>query len=253
VKPAGILVYSVFDIGNTRTKAAQFAPGATEPLSLGVFPTGETSALLDWLDARPSEAALCSSVSHPDPAFGAALKARVPYCWELTHETPLPIRNAYGTPQTLGRDRLAGAVGAWRLFPGENVLVLDAGTCLKYDFVRADGVYLGGSISPGLSMRFAALSHFTARLPLLEQRDGDGLVGTSTETAIRTGVQYGAQFEAEGFWRAYADEQSAQRLVLTGGDADFFATRLKMPLFAAPHLVLIGLTTILEHNVRIFS
>jgi type III pantothenate kinase len=250
---AGILVYSVLDIGNTRTKAAQFAPGATEPQSLGIFPTGDTEGLLDWLDARPTGAVLLSSVSHPDPALWAALNARVPHCLELTHETPLPIRNDYGTPQTLGRDRLAGAVGAWRLFPGENVLVLDAGTCLKYDFVRADGVYLGGSISPGLGMRFAALSHFTARLPLVGQRDGGGLVGTTTETAIRTGVQHGAQFEAEGFWRAFAAEQGAQRLVLTGGDADFFATRLKMPLFAAPHLVLIGLTTILEHNVRIFS
>ncbi len=245
------MAYCVFDIGNTRTKAARFAPGSTEPLTVGIFGTGDTAGLLGWLDEAPCEAALLSSVAQNDPDFLEVLGERVPSWAELTHETPLPIRNAYATPQTLGRDRLAGAVGAWRLFPGENVLVLDAGTCLKYDFVRSDGTYLGGSIAPGLGMRFAALEHFTARLPLVGLRDGDGLVGTTTETAIRTGVQLGAQFEAEGFWEAYAEQMGVRRLVLTGGDADFFAARLKMPLFAAPHLVLIGLTTILEHNVRI--
>ena len=248
-----MLNHLVLDIGNTRAKAVLFAPGATEPLSTAAFDTHDRTGLLGWLAAHSAAAAIVSSVALPDAALWEAVRAQVPFVLELSHETPLPLLNAYRTPQTLGRDRLAGAVGAWRLFPGEGVLVLDAGTCLKYDFVRDDGVYLGGSISPGLGMRYEALSHFTARLPLLGLGPEEGLVGDTTETAIRTGVQHGALFEVEGFWRAYEREMGARRLLVTGGDADFFATRLKLPLFAVPHLVPIGLTTILEHNVRLSS
>lgn len=244
-------MFLALDFGNTRTKAALFAPGETAPREIALFPEGNSQALRDWLDGRPARAGIVSSVGHPDPELDEALRARLGYCLVLSHETPLPIVNRYGTPQTLGRDRLAGAVGAWRLFPGENILVLDAGTCLKYDFVNAAGEYLGGSISPGLGMRFAALRHFTARLPLVEMQRLDDFIGYSTESAIRTGVQLGALYEAEGFLAEYERLFGLERILVTGGDADFFATQLKKPIFAAPHLVLIGLITILEHNVHL--
>jgi len=171
---------------------------------------------------------------------------------ELTTGTPLPIRLKYTTPETLGKDRVAAAVGAFHLFPKENCLVVDAGTCLTLDVVSAEGEFLGGNISPGIEMRLKAMHHFTAKLPLVEKVEtlGDWL-GDSTKNAMLNGAELGALLEVEGFIGWCQVKFPSLRVVLTGGDADFFVKHTKTKIFAHQNLVLIGLNQILQHNAKL--
>lgn len=166
----------------------------------------------------------------------------------LSHKTPVPIKIKYKTPETLGNDRLANAVGGWSLFPEYPVLIVDAGTCIKFDFVDSRGCYLGGSISPGLSMRFEALNHYTDRLPKVKFSGKYSLIGQSTRDAIISGVQSGITAEAEGMIEKYGKRYKALKVILTGGDFRFFAGKLKKHIFVAPNLTLIGLNEIIDFN-----
>lgn len=168
---------------------------------------------------------------------------------KLDHTTPIPIQNLYKTPATLGMDRLADAVGAFTLFPDCNCLSIDAGTCIKYDFVNEYGQYLGGSIAPGLEMRFKALHTFTAKLPLIQKQEAFQLIGNTTESSILSGVQTGAQKEVEGIINEYKSAYKNLKIIITGGDAGFFESRIKESIFAAPDLLFLGLKRILEYNV----
>jgi type III pantothenate kinase len=168
----------------------------------------------------------------------------------LNPDQPLPITNSYGTPKTLGVDRIAGVCGAQQLFPNTNCLVIDAGTCITYDFLDADGSFLGGGISPGMRMRFNAVHTFTARLPLIAPVDQPPLIGNSTETCIQSGVVHGCVAELEGIINRYQQKFEGLKVILSGGDARFFENKLKGFIFAVPELVLSGLNSILIHNVR---
>lgn len=167
---------------------------------------------------------------------------------ELNYQTPVPIKNLYKTPQTLGMDRLAAVVGANGIKPGYPLLVIDAGTCITYDFIDAAGQYLGGNISPGKAMRFKALNAFTDKLPEIESEGETPAYGQTTETAIRSGVIHGIEFELEGyiscFWKKYPE----LFVFLTGGNEFSFDTKLKSVIFADGFLVLKGLNRILEYN-----
>jgi type III pantothenate kinase len=160
-----------------------------------------------------------------------------------------PIRNKYKTPETLGADRLACAVGASVIFPGKNVLSIDAGTCIKYDIVDRSGSYLGGSISPGITMRLNALHTFTGKLPQVAPAPLKGFIGKDTRSSILTGVVQGAVYELEGFVRHYKKEFSGLKIILTGGDAPRLAKHLNFSIFATPDLVLVGLNRILEYDI----
>jgi type III pantothenate kinase len=163
---------------------------------------------------------------------------------------PLPVKNGYATPQTLGVDRIAAACGANALFPENNCLVIDAGTCVTYEFVDATGVYRGGAISPGLKMRFQALSVLTARLPLVEPVHTPELTGASTASCIQSGVVIGLMEEMNGVIRRYEEKFDKLRVILCGGDTPFFENQLKASIFASPELVLSGLNSILSYNVN---
>ena len=166
--------------------------------------------------------------------------------------TAIPLRNAYATPQTLGADRLAAAVGAAGLRPGQPTLIVDAGTALKVDLVTADGTYHGGSIGPGLSMRLRALHSFTGRLPLLTLPAADAtipLVGDSTTGSILSGVVNGTVAEIMGFVAQYQQRYPGLGVLLTGGDAAFLAARLPARIFVVPELVLLGLNRTLAYHV----
>jgi type III pantothenate kinase len=170
-------------------------------------------------------------------------------CIELNHHTPIPLVNRYRTPETLGYDRIAAAVGAYTIFPGKTVLVIDAGTAITYDIVTATGEYLGGNISPGLEIRFKSLNKYTNRLPYLERPDEKPvLVGSSTKEAIQAGIVNGLLFEIDGFIEAIGQDHPKLKVVLTGGDAKYFEGKLKSSIFVDHHLNLIGLNRILEHN-----
>lgn len=165
----------------------------------------------------------------------------------LQTNTSIPLQNKYLTPETLGTDRLANACGAVALFPGKDVLVVDSGTCLKFDVVTADGCYLGGAISPGMQMRFKSLNQQTALLPLITPREEPLLIGRNTEESIRSGVMNGMMAELNDITWQYNKMFPRLEIVLTGGDANFFLNQFKSRIFAAPHLTLIGLNHIVSN------
>ena len=161
----------------------------------------------------------------------------------------LPVKLLYKTPETLGNDRLANSCGAWKLNKNRNSLVIDMGTCIKYDFVTLTGEYQGGSISPGLVMRYKALTQFTGQLPYFKpNEDFPALTGQSTETSMRSGVENGILEEIKGIINRYREVFDQTDIILTGGDHNKFVDKLKSPIFVAPNLTLIGLKEILDRN-----
>ncbi|MCB0600003.1 MAG: type III pantothenate kinase, partial [Saprospiraceae bacterium] len=169
----------------------------------------------------------------------------------LDHTLPLPIRNDYATPKTLGKDRLAGAVAAAAKFPGEPVLVVDAGTCVTYDLVDAENSFKGGYITPGLRMRFQAMHDFTARLPRVEPAERINLYGRTTEDAMRSGTTAGLVEEVRGLIRRFRRSFPGLHVILTGGDGFFLSKQLKSEIFVEPNLVLEGLHRILRFNLSL--
>ncbi len=168
----------------------------------------------------------------------------------LDHTTPLPITNGYSTPKTLGNDRLANAVAAWAINPQQNNLVIDGGTCIKYDLISKEGRYLGGAIAPGINMRYQALHSLTDQLPKLNPVDIDFTYGIDSESSIHTGVISGINHEINGFIRRYQSEFEQLTIFMTGGDAKYFDKTDKKPIFAIQNLTLIGLNEILNYNVK---
>ncbi|RSK37654.1 type III pantothenate kinase [Hymenobacter metallilatus] len=239
------------DIGNTAVKY-----GCFEADALLETAAGQTAAQVRAVVQRlqPEHVVLASVAEATDP-WTAELRQLVPgtVLEFAPAATALPIRNAYATPHTLGADRLAAAVGAAWLLPGRPVVVVDAGTAIKCDLVAADGTFQGGSISPGLAMRFKALNTFTGRLPLIDLPTDRAatvpLTGDDTQSSIRSGVLNGAAAEVRGMLAEYEAQFPQLAVVLAGGDAPFFRTRLKRPIFVVPELVLLGLHRILVHHV----
>lgn len=168
----------------------------------------------------------------------------------LHYTTPLPFVIEYESPETLGKDRIAAVAGAFARFPQNNVLVIDAGTCITYDFLTAQGKYLGGAISPGVQLRLQAMNSHTSKLPLLYWEGGDKPqnIGRTTITSMLSGVVNGMLSEIQGFINAYEKQYNSLKIVITGGDANFFVKELKNGIFADPNLVLKGLNEILIYN-----
>lgn len=241
----------VLDLGNTAAKYGCFEAGQLRGNGVLANPDALTALLARW---QPT-AAIVAAVTADGAAWLAALRGEGGVGKVLLFEpgqTAIPIQNAYATPHTLGADRLAAAVGAACLRPGQNTLIIDAGTALKCDVVTADNTFQGGSIGPGLGMRLRALHTFTGRLPLLElppPAETVQLTGTSTASAMLSGVVNGALFEMQGFIAAYERHYPGLGVLLTGGDAPHFATRLQGRIFVVPELVLLGLYRILAYHV----
>jgi type III pantothenate kinase len=243
----------VIDIGNTLTKMAIF--DGADLIGAG----NHTVITVEFLDQFFASyygitTALISSVKKEPEAWISELEKRVQVV-HFNRDMAYGIHNHYGTPQTLGLDRLAAVMGARYLYPENDNLVIDAGTCITYDGVDAGGNYYGGSISPGLNMRYKALQHYTAVLPLVQADAGfDNYYGHDTVTAIRSGVQNGLMHEVQGFIQSYNKQAQHLNIILTGGDSVFLDTVLKNSIFAGyiktePYLVLQGLNAaIQEHN-----
>ena len=245
------------DLGNTALKYGLFGPeGARES---GVLTAPSQLAAL-WQRAQPRQAILSSvadeATTQPWLAELALVNGLAQVLPFRPGFTPVPLRNAYATPHTLGADRLAAAVGAAGQYPNQNLLIIDAGTALKLDLVTADGTYHGGSIAPGLRMRLLALHTFTGRLPLVElppATESVQLIGNSTASSLLSGVVGGTAAEVRGRVAEYQQRYPDLRVVLTGGDAPYLAaalTPLAGRIFAVPELVLLGLDKILRYNVE---
>lgn len=166
----------------------------------------------------------------------------------LDKQLPQVFTNLYATPNTLGNDRIALVSAASKHFPSGNVLVIDAGTCITYDFKNNKNEYLGGGISPGLEMRYKAMHSYTENLPLLDREEEITFIGNSTNSCMHSGVIYGITFEIDGIIAAYQGQYEDLTIILTGGDAQFLCKRLKNSIFANSNFLLEGLNYILEFN-----
>ena len=164
----------------------------------------------------------------------------------LDHNTDLPIKINYKTPGTLGKDRIAAAVGAYKLFPAQNVIIVDAGTCITYDFLDKNGVFQGGNIAPGIHMRAKAMHEYTSALPLVEIEENSDILGKSTREALQNGALLGTFWEISAFIQEIIDKYGESLTIFTGGDAKYFVNKIKTTIFANSNLVLIGLNEILK-------
>ena len=236
----------IIDIGNTAAKVALFDGGEmVEVLT-------ESNQSLDCLEALcakyPVEQGIVATVIDLSERVLAALVALpFPLLW-LDSKTPLPVTNLYETPETLGYDRMAAVVGANEQYPRRDILVIDAGTCITYEFIDSKGQYHGGNISPGMQMRFKALHQFTGRLPLVDTNGRKLPMGRDTETAIRAGVLKGMEYEISGYIEAMKHKYPELLVFLTGGDDFSFDSSVKSIIFADRFLVLKGLNRILNYN-----
>jgi type III pantothenate kinase len=237
------------DAGNSLVKVAVMENSILR--SLAAFVLTDTCALMRHIASLPpAYACILSSVSIAGQEIMELLLQKAPYLMELTADTPVPIRNLYKTPETLGKDRLAAVVGAFSLFPHRDILVLDAGTALTIDFIDSEGNYRGGNISPGLDIRFRALHDYTRKLPLLTRTSDFETIGDTTESAIISGVQNGIIFEINSYIHRFLHQFPKLITVLTGGDELFFADKLEKTIFAEPNLVYIGLEKIVTFNIK---
>jgi len=240
--------FLAIDAGNTLQKAAVFSYEG-EMIAFAESPHIDKEILISYFEKYSIGRAIVSNVGTDITEIESFLHDRVPI-FTFSHQTRLPIVLKYKTPQTLGLDQIANAVAANAMFPNENVLSIQAGTCLVMDFVNKDAEYLGGSISPGLQMRFKALHQFTERLPLIESTTSCNLVGTTTAESIRCGVINGLTDEINGAIQRYTETYGDVKVVLTGGNKNDLDESIKFPIFAAPNFVLHGLYKILIHNVE---
>ena len=232
------------DIGNSRTKWARF--DKRKVIESGMTPESDLLALRSIIEFHPDDDVTVSSVVHLDSTFLEFCKKK--NALVITPETPLPIRNNYDTPKTLGIDRLCAAIGAKSLFPNNSTLTIDIGTCIKFEFVSKNGIYEGGNISPGLKMRFASLNNYTSKLPSLSAEKISGPIGKSTTEALRLGVQQGMLFEIQAMIQTMQTLHPDLKTVGTGGDLPFFVNDLKTHIFADLLLVLRGINEIYLHN-----
>jgi len=246
-KKAGEENRLVIDFGNTLAKVAVFQNDDLIHLEKTSLLSTEFLEQIKH-DFRPVSAIISTVIEVP-ASIRQYLEAHFRF-YELTHHTILPISNLYKSPETLGKDRLAAVVGASALFPQQDCLVIDAGTCITYDFIDKNACYYGGAISPGISLRFKALHNFTSKLPLVSYKNFESLTGATTEESILSGVLNGTTAELKCIISEYCSIYPKIKVVLTGGDFNYFDKKLKSNIFAVPNLVLIGLNVILDFNVK---
>jgi len=232
------------DFGNTRIKAGLF--DRYQMLRSAAFAT-PAELLASDLIGPAKNVVICSVTSFHVPVMDSFSATRSVLLFKP--DTPVPITNLYKSVLTLGSDRLAAAVGGFSLQPNRNLLSIDAGTCIKYNFVNAANAYLGGAIAPGIQMRLRAMNHFTSRLPLVELQLPVKLIGTNTPESLQSGAVVAAACEIDGMINRYRDAYPDLKVILTGGDAVHLSGLLKNSFFAHPNLVLLGLNVILEHHL----
>jgi type III pantothenate kinase len=237
----------IIDIGNTATKLAVFQ--LDKILEVQAVPTkGMVSEVEKIIEKHPEiiQGVLSSVVFLEPSAINSLLKLLPIKVLESSFR--MPFNNCYETPLSLGVDRLALMAAAIKHHPKTNVLVIDAGSCITYDFIDAEQNYLGGAISPGLQMRYKSLKTFTSNLPLLDKITPNQRIGNSTEASIHSGVVHGLAHEIEGTIEDYQNKYSDLTVILTGGDADFLCKQFKISIFANSNFLLEGLNFLLEFN-----
>ena len=235
----------IVDIGNTSTKLAVFEGG--KKLSITRINDLSCEELEKMISSFNIEKAIISSVRKLPPFIADLFSANIPNVHFLTHKSRLPFKTEYETPETLGPDRIGAVAGAFKLFPKSELLVIDAGTAITYDFLSS-GIYKGGNISPGLNIRFRALNKFTAKLPLVNLSDNYTNPGRNTDDALLAGVITGVTYEINEYIRTFEKVSSDCKILLTGGDSGFLKDKIKYQFTYMPDIVIDGLNYILEYN-----
>ena len=235
------------DIGNTLIKAAVFEQNTL--LERVTFPNVELLNQVDFiLKKYPKINNLAvSSVGNLEKEVFSKINPNIK-TYFVTKDIRFPFQNLYETPNSLGIDRMVLATGAVLQFPNRNRLVIDAGTCVTYDFIDAEDNYLGGAISPGIRLRYESLHNYTAKLPLLTKSIPENLIGNSTQDSIHSGVINGLTNEIDGFIEHYQQRYANFIIILTGGDAEFLAKRLKNTIFANSNFLLESLNQTFQYN-----
>jgi type III pantothenate kinase len=237
------------DIGNTRIKSAVFEKDNL--IEIFVFESTDVQKnILNILKIYPEiEVLVASSVGKLGFEAFLFLDKKLKMEW-ITPDFLFPFKNLYQTPTTLGVDRMVLASGAVLQFPNQNRLVIDAGTCVTYDFIDHQNHYKGGAISLGLRLRYQALHNYTAKLPLLETQSPLHYIGNSTAESLHSGAVNGLLFEIEGFLKRYESDYAKFTIILTGGDAVFLAKRLKNTIFANSNFLLESLNLTYQYKIK---
>ncbi|MDX1651468.1 MAG: type III pantothenate kinase [Brumimicrobium sp.] len=239
--------FIIVDAGNTRVKVARFQKD--EPTEIRAFNPADEATLFTYLNGFKNKPSILSSVVSEE--LMAKIERNLNPTVVLSSNTKLPVRfDNYLTPETLGADRISNAVAIHSLAKGNNALSVDIGTCIKFDFVDNQGIYLGGSISPGMRMRFRAMHDYTGKLPLIEPGESWGLIGNSTFASMNNGVMTGIAYEIKGMIDRYNQQFAPLTIFLTGGDHKRFDIEGKNTIFADDNLTLRGLYLILKYNVQ---
>lgn len=239
----------VLDIGNSFSKVAAVNNNKVVEV-VTVEGVVSIDVLADFILKHNLKNGIISSVVSTTNELENSLQKKLATFISLNSNTTLPITIKYKTPTTLGNDRIALAVFGSKTSENKNVLIIDSGTCVTYDFVNNQFEYIGGAISPGLNMRFKALNNFTSNLPLLEFGEFNELIGGSTNESIWSGVQNGFIKEVDGFIEEYKTQFNDLKIIITGGDHNFLQNRLKSNTFADSNALIKGLNYILNYNVQ---
>lgn len=237
----------IIDIGNTSTKIAVFSNGkliSKKRIDPKDFLETIKNILLRYKNISKGIISSVGSLRKKDVEF---IKSKIDLL-ELTHQLNFPFKNLYKTPKTLGVDRLALVSASVEKYSSKNVLIIDAGTCITYDFITKDNHYLGGAISPGLNTRYKSLNNLTANLPLLKPKSVKYVIGNSTTQSIHSGVVNGVLFEIDGVIDDYKEKFTDLTVILTGGDCISLSKQLKNSIFANSNFLLEGLNYIVEYN-----
>jgi type III pantothenate kinase len=239
----------IVDIGNTKVKVAVFESDKLIT-SVSIEESDFAKTYQDFSAQYSFQGCIVSSVKKNIDDIINTIK-EIPFFIQLNHTTQVPFTNLYGTPQTLGIDRIALMAAASSQFPRKNVLVIDAGTCITYDFINAQSEYLGGAISPGINIRYRSVHDYTSKLPQLSASENFQLIGDSTESAIHSGIMNGVIQEIRGVINQYEEKYPDLTVILTGGDTKFLFKQLKNSIFAHQNFLLYGLNQILTFNNKV--
>lgn len=240
---------AVLDFGNSKVKLAVYKHDkAIEITTISLENFIEESNLL-FKKYNDITHIVVASVNHLSENLIQHISKDKEICI-ISQNSKLPYNNHYKTPHTLGIDRIVLSAGAVFSYPNQNRLVIDAGTCITYDFVTKENNYLGGAISPGIAMRYKALHHFTSKLPLLNFNESKNYIGNSTQDAIHGGVIQGVIYEIEGFIAQYKKDYDNFIIILTGGDAVFLAKNIKNSIFAQPNFLLESLYQLFLYQTK---
>lgn len=234
-----------FDFGNSRLKCGIFNDSN---FVREVVLDDDSIESIEQLvqEFHPSKSILSSVINH-NAEIETVLANRTQF-HKLSHTSKLNFTTATGKPETIGADRLALIAAAVHFYPGKNNLVIGLGSCITYNFVNQDNIFLGGGISPGTDMRFKSMNDFTAKLPLVKKEFNFPMIAYDTKTNLQSGVLAGISFEIEGFINYYSSRFGNFNVVLTGGDSAYFAQRVKNKIFADPNFLFKGLYAISETN-----